>query len=512
MQPSPAKRRAGWLIPLLLLLGLAVAGSAVGLFVLANRDNAAATRPAKAPATEVADRDVGADTPEPTDAPPTSTVAPTDTPMPTVTLTPIPTLTPLPTLTSEPGTAVEPEPGSAGPVTFDVVVEATTERSPTGVQIDEGQEVTIQYLSGSWRAGPAPTWSPVGPKGDNQVPSKLTFPIPDSSLMTLVGGVGLGGPALTIGERLTFTSSAAGELWLGPNDDGAGDNSGELLVRVTLGEVESVAWTPLSGTGLQQLSFGPERDYTPAISPDQTRLIYSSELDGGWQLVEGDLTGGGRTSRLTSGQSDYNAPDFSPDGAWLLVSSNLDGDFDIYLLDSATAEVAAQLTDLAGDEYLPRWLRDGTGFIFSWQQGDVEAIYHQSLDGARTELVRATTFEGFASPSPDGRQVAFYSGRDGDYELYTMAIDGSNPRRLTVSRGRDASPSFSPDGSWIAFESARNGDYDLYAVRPDGSDLRQLTSDAANDWYPTFSPDGQWLLFQSDRAGEMDVFRMPFTP
>ncbi|MCC6227461.1 MAG: PD40 domain-containing protein, partial [Microthrixaceae bacterium] len=216
--------------------------------------------------------------------------------------------------------------------------------------------------------------------------------------------------------------------------------------------------------------------------------------------------------QLTFGAGNNQAPHFSPDGRTLLVSSDRDGDHDIYLLDSGSGAEIAQLTDIPGDEYFPRWLADGSGFVFSWMANDVEAIYLQRLDGAQTELVGSTTFDGFAWPSPDGRQVAFYSGRDGDYEIYVMDIDGGNPRRLTVSGGRDASPTWSPDGRWIAFESARNGDYDLYVMRPDGSDLRQLTSGSVNDWFPTFSSDGQWLLFQSDRAGEMDIFRMPFAP
>ena len=32
--------------------------------------------------------------------------------------------------------------------------------------------------------------------------------------------------------------------------------------------------------------------------------------------------------------------------------------------------------------------------------------------------------------SPDGSQIAFESDRDGDYEIYIMAADGSNQRRL----------------------------------------------------------------------------------
>jgi TolB protein len=390
------------------------------------------------------------------------------------------------------------------------IVAAASLRTETGLQVAAGQEIFIEFLSGGWRGGPSPTWPVVGPEGDPQVSSKSTFPVPDSPVMTLIAGVGSGEP-VSISAGASFVSDSGGELWIGPNDDDASDNDGELRVRVTLGDVQ-VSIIPLAGDGVMQLSFGPERDYTPALSPDQSRLIYASEIGDDWILVEGDVNGSEEAFQLTPSGINVQAPDFSPDGQSLLASSDQDGDYDIYLLDSRSGEIMAQLTDMPGDEYSPHWLRDGSGFVFSWMNNDVEGIYLQDMAGAQTELVRSTAFEGFAWPSPDGRQVAFYSGRDGDYEIYVMDSDGGNPRRLTTSSGRDASPTWSPDGAWIAFESARNGDYDIYVMRADGSELRQLTSGDDNEWFPAFSPDGQWLLFQSDRTGGMDIYRVPFAP
>lgn len=430
-----------------------------------------------------------------TDAPASAEASPTDEPAATI----APTPTPWPTVTPE----VPALPGDERHVS------AATLRNETGIAVARGQLVEVEYLDGGWRGGPAPTWPIVGPDGDAQVPRKTSFPVPDHPLMTLVGGVGESEP-VAIGSGTAFVSPADGLLWLGPNDDDASDNEGQLRVHVTLGEVQMVEVAPLLGDGLMQLSFGREADYTPVLSPDQTRLIYASELASGWQLLEGDVDGRGEPVVLTRGEADYHAPDFAPDGQTLLVSSNLDGDFDIFQLDSRSGSVIAQLTNLPGDEYQPRWLRDGSGYVFSHMEGDSEGIYLYLLDGTQTRLVYDTTFDGFASPSPDGRQIVFYSGRDGDYEIYIMNRDGSDQRRLTASRGRDASPAFSPDGRWIAFESDRNGSYDLFVMRPDGSDLRKLTSGADNDFFPVFSPDGQWLLFQSDRTGNMDVYRMPF--
>ena len=58
--------------------------------------------------------------------------------------------------------------------------------------------------------------------------------------------------------------------------------------------------------------------------------------------------------------------------------------------------------------------------------------------------------------SPDGTQILYNTSCDGQCNIYIMNSDGSNQRQLTHS-GCDGSASFSPDGRQIAFASSRNG-------------------------------------------------------
>ena len=52
-------------------------------------------------------------------------------------------------------------------------------------------------------------------------------------------------------------------------------------------------------------------------------------------------------------------------------------------------------------------------------------------------------------------QIAFYSERDGNQEIYVMnAADGSNQTRLTNSTADDLPPSWSPDGTRLPLGSA----------------------------------------------------------
>ena len=48
--------------------------------------------------------------------------------------------------------------------------------------------------------------------------------------------------------------------------------------------------------------------------------------------------------------------------------------------------------------------------------------------------------------SPDGQRIAFDSVRDGNNDVYTMDVDGSNLARLTTDPASDADPNWAPSG------------------------------------------------------------------
>jgi TolB protein len=48
--------------------------------------------------------------------------------------------------------------------------------------------------------------------------------------------------------------------------------------------------------------------------------------------------------------------------------------------------------------------------------------------------------DAYPSFSPDGQRIAFDSDRDGNNEIYTMALDGTDVRRITLSPGNDLAP------------------------------------------------------------------------
>ncbi|MDH3675770.1 MAG: hypothetical protein OES12_09765, partial [Anaerolineae bacterium] len=151
---------------------------------------------------------------------------------------------------------------------------------------------------------------------------------------------------------------------------------------------------------------------------------------------------------------------------------------------------------------------------------------------------------------PDPR-IAFMTDRDGNFEIYVMERDGSNPVNLTNdvdtneglpswsaeadafayvndqgvaglsvyrmdSAGEDEAalnetlptdsgpPIWSPTGEWIAFGSGSgDGNAEVYVVDAAGEEVINLTNHPSQDTFGSWTPDGKTVFFVSDRDGTL---------
>ena len=67
-----------------------------------------------------------------------------------------------------------------------------------------------------------------------------------------------------------------------------------------------------------------------------------------------------------------------------------------------------------------------------------------------------------------------------------QAADGSGQTRLTNNPAADEAATWSSDGRQLAFASNRDGDYDIYVMNADGSGQSPLTSNSAEDRWPSW--------------------------
>ena len=179
----------------------------------------------------------------------------------------------------------------------------------------------------------------------------------------------------------------------------------------------------------------------------------------------------------------------------------------------------------------------------------IEAAYElfvADLDGGtRTRLTENDAYDAEATVCATDGTIVFTSDRDGDLDLYRMAADGSDVKRLTRTPGYDGGAFFSADCSQLVWRASRPRGTELEdyqrllaqgLVRPsklelwvsdaDGGNARQITDLGVASFAPFFTPDGQRILFSSNygdpKGREFDIWaigvdgagleRITFTP
>ena len=90
-----------------------------------------------------------------------------------------------------------------------------------------------------------------------------------------------------------------------------------------------------------------------------------------------------------------------------------------------------------------------------------------------------------------------------NWELYMVQADGSDLTRMTDNTFVDTSPTWSPDGRQIAFRSRRDGSADLFIMDADGTNVRNLIKDPVDsifdDFVPRWNPHRDLIAMYTDR-------------
>jgi len=249
-----------------------------------------------------------------------------------------------------------------------------------------------------------------------------------------------------------------------------------------------------------------------------SRIAFVSDYEGSHQIYT-MFSDGSDLRQLTDGRFGSAAkrfPSWSPDGTRIAFISERRGDGGIFTISSSSVDsypeqlMGNQPDDFSidADSGAPSWSPDGTRIAFSAsdRDGDYE-VYTMFLDGSDVRKLTGNRSDDLnPSYSPDGTRIAFVSDRDGNKEIYTMSSDGANQRRLTDNQFDDLYPSWSPDGTRIAFVSDRDGNEEIYTMSSDGADQRRLTDNQYADFSPSWSPKGSSIVFISNRNDDFGVY------
>ena len=245
----------------------------------------------------------------------------------------------------------------------------------------------------------------------------------------------------------------------------------------------------------------------------ETQIYYVSSRSGHKEIWAMDYDGANQHPITTLGSISLS-PHVSPDGSRLAFSSFTGSGWEIRMF-SFDLNRLVSFPRFAGTNLSPAWSPEGGKLAFSSSRSGDPEIY--VIDQSGGNMHRITTSKG-PDVSPvwnrkTGSQIAWVSGRTGLPQIYVMGSDGTNVQQMTDS-GYAVSPSWSPNGQFLAFSWMRHygpgapGSEDIYIMDIVSKQWVQLTHDGGRNDFPSWSPDGRHLVFQSNRSGSLQIWSM----
>ncbi len=245
----------------------------------------------------------------------------------------------------------------------------------------------------------------------------------------------------------------------------------------------------------------------------ESQIFFVSSRSGHKEIWAMDYDGANQ-HQITQLGSISLSPRISPDGSRLAFSSMTKTGWEILMYSMDLNRLVA-FPKFGGTNLSPAWSADGTKLAFSSSRSGDSEIY--TVDQSGGNLKRITSFKG-PDVSPvwnrkTGAQIAWVSGRSGLPQIYTMEADGTNVQRLTDG-GYAVSPGWSPNGQFLVFSWFRHygpgapGAEDIYLMDAASKQWVQLTHDGGRNDFPSWSPDGRHIVFQSSRSGSEQIWSM----
>jgi Tol biopolymer transport system component len=169
----------------------------------------------------------------------------------------------------------------------------------------------------------------------------------------------------------------------------------------------------------------------------------------------------------------------SPNGQMVAFDAKPGGNYRIYFL--GTADNQQFRFEIVGEQ--ADWSPDSDKVVYRSGRDGITGIWISNRDDSGHTNITTVGSDSFPAWSPDGKTIAFSRDVDGNVDIYTMDVDGSNVQRLTDAPGPDTLPVYTPSGD-IIFRSARTGAWGIWKMSSAGANQTEIIPNAGvgDDW------------------------------
>jgi Tol biopolymer transport system component len=196
----------------------------------------------------------------------------------------------------------------------------------------------------------------------------------------------------------------------------------------------------------------------------------------------------------------------------------------LFIADADGANERTLLAPNDYDNYNASFSQSGDWVVFTSNRSGSADVYRVHPDGSGLErLTDHPAFDDQGVLSPDGASLAFVSTRDGRANIWLLDMRRKTLLNLTENSSGDFRPAWSPDGTQIAFSSDRDSPHtpmstpgaapfffplrtQVYVMARDGTQLRRLTNAAVSAGGPSWSVDGTKIVYYEASSVGAQIF------